>query len=110
MQPTNTLRPPADGECQFCGARPAVFTTFESIASIVLIQIGKAHRGWMCRTCGLAMFRYHGNRSLVAGWWGVTVIALPIYLVKNYVRLQKVLKLPMPQPTPGVAAPNLRPL
>ncbi|MEV4813081.1 hypothetical protein [Micromonospora avicenniae] len=104
------LRPPTDGECQFCGGQPAVRTAFQSVTSIVIFYVISSHRGWMCRSCGLAMFRHHANRSLLLGWWGVGVIAVPMLLLIDGFRLRRVLRLDPPRPTPGVAALSPVPL
>jgi hypothetical protein len=98
------LRPPGDGECQFCGAQPAARVGFMSLISAAIFYSVAGNRGWLCRTCGLAVYRRHTNRTLAGGWWGVTATAIPIFLVANRIRLGRVLRLAPPQPTPGVAA------
>ncbi|MEH1165113.1 hypothetical protein V6V47_06980 [Micromonospora sp. CPCC 205539] len=108
--PPPALRPPADGECQFCGAQPAAHTQYQSVTSIVILYVISSQRGWMCRNCGLATFRHHTNKSLVGGWWGIGVIAIPIMLIANRLRLGRILRLAPPQPTPGVAAQLPAPL
>ncbi|WBB68147.1 hypothetical protein [Micromonospora sp. WMMD812] len=85
-------------------------TAFQSVTSVVILYIVSSHRGWMCRSCGLAMFRHHTNRSLLGGWWGIGVIAIPIFLLFDRVRLRRVLRLDPPRPTPGVAAHSPVPL
>jgi hypothetical protein len=55
------------------------------------------------------MFRHHANRTLLGGWWG-GVLAIPIFLLVNRIRLRRVLRLAPPQPTPGVAAHSPAPL
>jgi hypothetical protein len=108
--PPATLRQPAQGECQNCGAHPAVRTSFQSVTSIAIVYVISTNRGWFCRSCGLATFRQRTNRSLLAGWWGVGVIGIPILALFNWGRLRKVLRLAPPQPTPGVHAPLRAPL
>ncbi|MET7402153.1 hypothetical protein ABZS66_52610 [Dactylosporangium sp. NPDC005572] len=100
----SALRPPAEGECQYCGSRPAVRTTFQSLTSIAIIYIITSFRGWMCRSCGLATYRARTNRTLAAGWWGISAVGVPILLLIDRLRLRKVLRLAPPVPTPGVAA------
>jgi hypothetical protein len=67
-------------------------------------------QGWMCRTCGLAVFRRQTSRTLVGCWWGGGVFATPIFLILNRVRLGRTLQLGPPRPTPGVAAQAGAPL
>lgn len=102
--PATPLRPPGDGECQFCGGTPAAHVVFQSIVSVVILYWIGTVKGWMCRTCGLAVFRQQIGRTLVGCWWGVGVISVPIFLILNRVRLNRTLQLEAPRPTPGVAA------
>ncbi|MGC4857278.1 hypothetical protein ACLQ24_28905 [Micromonospora sp. DT4] len=102
--PPPALRPPADGECQFCGSHPAAHVSFQSMTSIVILYVVSAQRGWMCRTCGLSLYRHYTNKTLLAGWWGIGVIGIPIFLGVDRFRLRRILRLSPPQPTPGVAA------
>ncbi|WP_433533775.1 hypothetical protein ACQPZK_16355 [Micromonospora sp. CA-249363] len=102
--PPPALRPPADGECQFCGSHPAARVSFQSMTSIVILYVVSAQRGWMCRACGLSLYRHHTNKTLLAGWWGIGIIGIPIFLGVDRFRLRRILRLAPPQPTPGVAA------
>ncbi|MET8086470.1 hypothetical protein [Micromonospora sp. NPDC005237] len=108
--PPPALRPPTDGECQFCGSHPAAHVSFQSMTSIVILYVVSSQRGWMCRSCGLAMFRHHTNKTLLAGWWGIGVVGMPILLGIDRLRLRRILRLAPPQPTPGVAASLPAPL
>ncbi|WP_234582452.1 hypothetical protein [Micromonospora sp. MH99] len=80
------------------------------MTSIVILYVVSSQRGWMCRNCGLAMFRHYTNKTLLAGWWGVGVIGIPIFLGVDRFRLRRILRLAPPQPTPGVAASLPAPL
>jgi hypothetical protein len=103
-------RPPGDGECRFCGSTPAAHTTFQSFLTVIIYYQTGTLRGWMCRSCGLALFRRQMNRTLVGGWWGPGLIAIPIIMLANRLRLRRILKLAPPRPTPGVAAPVPAPM
>lgn len=98
------LRPPVDGECMFCGGHPAAHVALLSVASLAIFHVVSNDTGWMCRSCGLALYRRHTNRSLLQGWWGVGLVSVPVLLLVNRVRMRPVLRLNPPQPTPGVAA------
>jgi hypothetical protein len=104
------FRPPGQNECELCGSHPAARKTFQSVTSIAILYIITTNRGTYCRTCGLALFRERTNRSLMAGWWGVGVIAIPILGLFNWLRLRTLLQLAPPQPTPGVSAQLRAPL
>jgi hypothetical protein len=104
------LRPPGDGECQFCGSTPAAHVAFQSVTSAVILFWVGLVQGWMCRACGLAVFRRQNSRSLVGAWWGVGIFALPIFLIANRVRLGRILRLEPPRPTAGVAGQVSAPL
>lgn len=99
-----SLRPPGDGECRFCGSAPAAHTAFQSFLTVAVFYRLSTLRGWMCRLCGLAVFRSQTSRTLVGCWWGPGVIATPIILIANRLRLRRVLRLDPPRPIPGVAA------
>lgn len=106
-----SLRPPQDGECECCGYTPAVRVTFQSVASLAIIYSVGTRKGWMCRSCGLATFRQLVGRTLLLGWWGVGLFAIPVILLANALRLRRVLRLPAPLfRLPEVTAPAPMPL
>jgi hypothetical protein len=106
----STLRPPGDGECRFCGSTPAAHVSLQSLLSIAIIYRVSTVQGWMCRACGLAVFRSQNSRTLAGCWWGLGIIGAPILLIANRVKLGRVLRLAPPQPTPHVAAQVSAPL
>jgi hypothetical protein len=103
-------RPPADGECRFCGSTPATRVAIQSVVGLILAYQVTTHRGWVCRDCGLALFRDETARTLKFGWWSLTSLAVvPIFLLINLIRWGKLARLAPPRPSLGVLAPNPRP-
>ncbi len=107
---SSPLRPPGDGECQYCGSTPAEHVAYQSMVSAVILYWVGTMQGWMCGMCGLAVFRQQTSRTLIGCWWGVGVVGAPIILVANRMRLRRTLRLDPPRPTPGVAGQVAAPL
>jgi hypothetical protein len=95
---TRRRRVPILREC------PAAHTTFQSFLTAAVFYRISTLRGWMCRSYGLAVFRSQMSRTLLGCWWGPGVLATPIILIANRLRLSRVLQLDLTRPSPGVAA------
>jgi hypothetical protein len=92
------LRPrhPNWSECIICGSTPATNVDFRFVQTfLVWLQTGSLS-GAFCRACGSEVFRDAQSRSLVRGWWGIGVVALPFFLVGNLVARRKVRDQQMP--------------
>lgn len=104
-------RPPAAGECQLCGSVPAIKTNLPSVTGLVIAYQFNWFKGWFCRDCGVAIYREQTAKTLVRGWWSLTgLIAVPVILLVNLFRWVKLSRMAAPRPSPGVVAPNARPL
>ena len=103
-------RPPGAGECRFCGSTPAKKVAIQSMAGLILAYEITTHKGWICRDCGMSLYRDQTASTLKSGWWSLTsLFVIPIFLLVNLIRWIRLTRLTAPQPTPGVAAPNPRP-
>jgi hypothetical protein len=68
-------------------------------------------RAWMCRDCAIARYRALTTRMFWGAWWGPGIIALPIFLVSNRIRMRPVAGMPRPaHRSPDIVAPHDRPL
>jgi hypothetical protein len=104
-------RSPLAGECQLCGSAPAIKTNLPSLTGLVVAYQFSWFKGWFCRDCGIAIHREQTAKTLVRGWWSLTgPLAVPVLLLANLFRWFKLSRMAAPRPSPGVAAPNPRPL
>jgi hypothetical protein len=103
-------RPPAAGECRFCGSTPAKKLAIQSLVGLIIAFEVTTYKGWYCRDCGLAVYRDQTVTTLKGGWWSVTgLVIAPIFLLMNLIRWVRLVRLEPPRPTPGVVGPNSRP-
>lgn len=103
-------RPPGAGECRFCGSTPAKKVAIQSIAGVIFAFQITTHKGWICRDCGMSLYRDQIANTLKSGWWSLTsLFVVPIFLLVNLIQWIRLTRLAAPQPTSGVAAPNPRP-
>ena len=103
-------RPPGAGECRFCGSTPAKKVAIQSMDGAILAYVITTHKGWICRDCGMSLYRGQTASTLKSGWWSLTsLFVVPIFLLVNLIRWLRLSRLAAPQPTRGVAAPNPRP-
>jgi len=99
--------------CQVCGGMPATKAAFRSLITIVVGYQISTHKGMYCHHCGIALCRKQSKTTLIAGWWGVAGIMVPIWLLTNLYNWTKTNALPQPQYAfpPGTAGPTYgRPL
>jgi hypothetical protein len=103
-------RPPGAGECRFCGSGPAKKMTIQSMAGVIFAYQITRYKGWICRDCGMSLYRDQTASTLKSGWWSLTsLFVVPIFLLVNLIQWVRLTRLAAPQPTSGVTAPNPRP-
>jgi len=108
--PQATHRPPSEGECRFCGSRPAVNARVRSETGKILRRTRQWMDGPFCRDCGVSTFRYMTNRTLISGWWGtISFFANWLTIFGNAGAWWRFRGLAAPQPTPGVVGILPRP-
>jgi hypothetical protein len=104
-------RTPGDGECAYCGSAPARFIQLVSAVSWGLGYSVRPDRAWMCRDCAIARYRAQTTRMFWGAWWGPGLIALPIFLVSNRIRMRPVATMQPPaRRLPEIVAPHDQPL
>jgi len=103
-------RPPGAGECRFCGSTPAKKVAIQSMAGVIFAYELTTYKGWICRDCGMSLYRDQTANTLKSGWWSLTsLFVVPIFLLVNLIRWIRLRGLAAPRPTAGVVAPNPRP-
>jgi hypothetical protein len=86
---------------------PAVKTALPALTGLVIAYQVNTYRGWLCRNCGLAIYRKQTVRTLVRGWWSLTGLAVvPMFLLIYLIQWVRLTRLPAPRPSPGVRGPN----
>jgi hypothetical protein len=65
----------------------------------------------MCRDCAIARYRAQTTRMFWGAWWGPGIIALPVFLVSNRIRMRPVATMQRPvHRSPEIIALHDRPL
>lgn len=59
--------------CSICGWSPVLVSTLEFQEGIVFARRRYSMHQPFCRECSLAVGRAYQNRTLLTGWWGVTL-------------------------------------
>ena len=76
--------------CESCGAVPAMLVEFTALIHFLVFAQVEQDRGVRCRECALALYRRHVSMTLVLGWWGVALLAVPLCIWRNRRALARV--------------------
>lgn len=85
------MQPPATVPCRFCLATPAADVAFRNFKAMFIWYRTQTVRGPMCRDCGTSMCRFQTGICLRRGWWALwSIIANPVFLVRNYLAYRRI--------------------
>jgi hypothetical protein len=81
-------RPPAEGECAFCGWAPAAPILLRRTVGLVILWRWHVAMYDACRVCARALYAEHQARSLLLGWWGIVApVANLVNMFRNRLAL-----------------------
>jgi hypothetical protein len=85
--------------CQICGSVPATQITLRQGIGMMFLRKTKTARAYVCRDCGIALFRKYQAATLLTGWWGFISLFLNLgTLWSNSNERRKVAALAAPRP------------
>jgi hypothetical protein len=98
-----TFRLPQADECMFCGSVPATTASLGQETGKLLWRTRRRLDGPFCRDCGIGMFNFMTNRTLITGWWGIlSALTNVATIIGNFSAWRRYRALPMAQRQPNV--------
>jgi hypothetical protein len=85
--------------CQVCGSVPATQISIRQGIGMLFLRKTKSASAYLCRDCGIALFRKYQAATLLTGWWGFISFFLNFgTLWSNYNERRKLTALDAPRP------------